>query len=95
MDIGGMSMSEIIQTPFWVRWQVPVAVATTDGAEEEILGPEEALNCLTFRWPCHSGKHFDVARGKCLAVLRKRARCEESREAFVSAALEAGVFRRS
>lgn len=88
-------MNEIIQAPFWVRWQVPVSVRTAGGAEEEVLGPEDALNCLTYRWPSDAGQHFDAARGKCLAVLRKRARCEEAREAFVSAALEAGIFRKS
>jgi hypothetical protein len=84
--------NEIIDLPYVVTWRTPVRIRTGTGLAENVQGPEEALHCLTYRWPASEGNHFDAARLKCVLVLQKRAACEEARDIFISAAIEAEML---
>jgi hypothetical protein len=87
-----MMSPEIIEVPYAVTWTVPVRVRVGNGFSETIGGPEEALHCLTYRWPAVGGNQFDTARLKCLRALQKQASCEEARDVFISAAIEARML---
>lgn len=84
--------NEIIDLPYLVTWRAPVRIRAGAGLAESVRGPEEALHCLTYRWPAAEGSCFDTARRKCVLALQKRAACEEARDVFISAAIEARML---
>ncbi|MEZ2131355.1 MULTISPECIES: DUF982 domain-containing protein [unclassified Sinorhizobium] len=87
-------MSEVIEVDFSVQWSTPVYVRTTEGFRETISGPEDALDCMTKRWPAITkGPCYYAAKRECMAAIRKRASVSAARESFVSAGIEAGLLR--
>jgi hypothetical protein len=91
-ETGGLVMNEIVDAEYELWWQPPIRVRVGTGIADTVRGPEAALEYLTYRWPAINGPNFAAARMKCLLALQKRARCEEAREAFISAAIEARML---
>lgn len=72
-----------------LRWGDPVQVRIQHGRLEDICGPQDALNCLTHRWPVDRGVDFERARQLCMAALGGRIPLNNVRDAFVAACVEA------
>lgn len=85
-------MNELINTTYELTWRAAIIVKVGDGIADTVRGPEQALNCLTYRWPVSEGNHFNSGRLMCMRALQKQACCEEAREAFISAAIEARML---
>jgi len=83
---------EVIGASVEVRWRAPVWVRVGNGMPEIVRGPKDALAQLQFRWPCFQGASDQDANMKCMAALTKRGLCEESREAFINASIEAKML---
>ncbi|MDO9418592.1 DUF982 domain-containing protein [Pararhizobium sp.] len=78
-----------------LRWSHPVRIQLRPGSEEDILGPLQALNCLTTRWSKPPGPESARARQLCMAALGERVPCDVVKDAFVAAAEEAGLLVKS
>jgi hypothetical protein len=86
---------EVIGASFEVRWRAPVWVRVGNGMPEIVRGPKDALAQLQFRWPSFQGASYLEANRKCMAAFTKRGLCEEAREAFINASIEAKMLDRS
>lgn len=74
-------------------WSEPVTFETQHiGQYRTIASAEEAAGVLMGQWPREDGKALRKACKACLDALEGRAAPEAARKAFLSAALEAGVF---
>lgn len=73
-----------------LSWTKPVKLGWGGGAERLISGPAEALLFLA-QWPPGGGWFFARALNRCHAALETRGDLELSREAFVTASLEASI----
>lgn len=82
----------VIETTYTPVWPVPVRIKVGTGFSEQIQGPEDALHCLENKWPYTDGSGQEAARLSCIKMLGRRGRCDEARDAFVSAALEADIL---
>jgi hypothetical protein len=76
------------------RWNAPVTVETRKvGKMRVIASTEEAARFLLTEWPVdETGPAHLLARIACIAVLDGEKPPEHAREAFVAAAVEAGIF---
>lgn len=72
-------------------WKVPVRVLI-DGAWMVLRGPNDALAFIGKRWPCREGNLCQRAKSTCYRSFRKSADPDESRLAFVAAAVEADLL---
>lgn len=75
-----------------VEWRAPVTVRIGYGTAELVRGPAEACDYLARRWPMLEGFYHDLAERKCRVAADRRAAVEESRNLFISAAIEASVL---
>lgn len=74
-------------------WDEPVTFATTTlGQYRTITSATEAAHVLMGQSPINDGKELRRARRACLDVLQGTREPTASREAFLRAAEEAGVF---
>jgi glutamate-1-semialdehyde aminotransferase len=83
---------EVIEASFEVRWLAPVWVRVGNGMPEIVRGPKDALEQLQYRWPSLQGGSYRQAKLKCMAALSKRGLCEEARETFIRASIEAKML---
>ncbi|TXI00339.1 MAG: DUF982 domain-containing protein [Rhizobium sp.] len=82
-------MREVIDVEFKILWKAPVRLSTQDRAALAVQGPEDAIYFLSRRWPCEKGVSYVEARDKCVAAVSHRIPIEASREAFITACLDA------
>jgi hypothetical protein len=70
-------------------WKVNVAI----GDRQQILigRPEDALQFLDRKWPCHGGPLYERARLKCQASTMRLTSADSSRLPFLAALIEAQI----
>jgi len=74
-------------------WNRPVTFETmTLGMYRTISSTAEAARVLLEDWPVDEGSAFLRAKSTCLSALEGGIDHEEARQAFLTAAEEAGVF---
>ncbi len=74
-------------------WDEPVTIETlTLGRYQSVSSAAEAARILLDEWPVDEGEAFLAAKAACLAVMAGKAEPVTSRDAFLAAADEAGVF---
>ncbi|TDK34303.1 DUF982 domain-containing protein [Rhizobium deserti] len=83
---------ETIEASLDTRWLAPIWVRVGFGMPEAIRGPREALECLTYRWPAQRGQHYQAAKRSCTAALTKQLLCDQARDAFMRASIEAQML---
>lgn len=83
---------EVIDAEFELHWQAPVRLRLGTGFPEQVRGPRDGLNYLTFRWPSERGQSYSEAQQTCADALRRRAPVEEARAAFLCASRDAGML---
>ena len=71
-------------------WKVPVRVFM-NGAWLVVRGPHDVLTFIGRRWPCREGSLCQRAKSVCYRCFRKTSDLDESRLAFVAAAVEADL----
>jgi hypothetical protein len=77
---------------FDVDWLVPVSVELHGpGDHDLIFCTRDAAHCLLEDWPVEDGESFHAALRTFMLVMDGRAEPEEARNAFVTAAEEAGL----
>lgn len=75
-----------------IKWIAPMKIGAHHGSATTVEGPMQALAILTDNWPTTGRKHHEAALRECALACRQLGRSEKSREAFMAAALEAGVL---
>ena len=83
---------EIVEARHNVRWLTPVWIRIGYGLPEAIRTPRQALEHLSYRWPAERGMHYHAAKRSCTAALGDHLPCEQAREAFLRASLEAQML---
>ncbi len=73
-------------------WSNPVIVDLGIGHYAIITNALDAANCMSGEWPVNGGPAADEAVLVCLDAVLGKASAEQSREAFLEAAREAGLF---
>jgi hypothetical protein len=73
-------------------WIAPVVVEMVAGHAETVHGPEQALHYLLVRWPLQRGTRYEQACVVTAMCVEGLGGLEQSRETFIAAAIEAGVF---
>jgi len=71
-----------------IIWSTPLTI-TSDEGPYTINGPQEALQYLEQSWPVDCGPLCEAAKVACTAAMQPGEEIEESRRAFVRAAIEA------
>lgn len=75
------------------RWNEPITFETQNlGQYRTIASAAEAARVLLEDWPVEGGIEYLRAKAVCLTVLSGEVEPDLSREAFLRAAEEAGVF---
>lgn len=77
---------------FDIKWISPIRVALFEDDVNVIEGPMQALSLLHDEWPTAGGKHHQVALQECKLACHELGKSERAREAFMAAALEAGIL---
>lgn len=89
MTKGYLKLAELAQA---VEWTHPVFVTLEPNHEKCVRSATDAMSALSGAWPVQSGAHQIKAMRLCMLALQRQASQEVAREAFISAALEAGIF---
>ncbi|WP_045682437.1 DUF982 domain-containing protein [Martelella endophytica] len=76
-------------------WTSPVHIRAKDGHTLTIEGPSHAEDVLKSRWPVKQGPHFENALELCVRAGEQPGHLGQARDAFVAAALEAGMLQTS
>ncbi len=77
---------------FDIKWIAPIRVGVFDNEATVVEGPMQALALLHEDWPAPGGKHHQLAMQECKLACHELGRSEKAREAFMAAALEAGIL---
>ncbi|MGO6684851.1 DUF982 domain-containing protein [Rhizobium leguminosarum] len=72
-------------------WENPISIDLDSGERLVLRSPQDALYALVSDWPVNGGVHQQRAIDFCRAWLAGRMPAETVRQAFILAALEAGV----
>ncbi|MBB4477889.1 DUF982 domain-containing protein [Rhizobium etli] len=72
-------------------WTKPISIDLDTGERLVLRSPQDALYALVSDWPVNGGVHQQRAIDFCRAWLAGRMPAETVRQAFILAALEAGV----
>ncbi|WP_246700681.1 DUF982 domain-containing protein [Rhizobium sp. PEPV16] len=72
-------------------WETPISIDLDTGERLVLRSPQDALYALVSDWPVNGGVHQQRAIDFCRAWLAGRMPAETVRQAFILAALEAGV----
>ncbi|NNU48264.1 DUF982 domain-containing protein [Rhizobium sp. WYCCWR 11279] len=72
-------------------WKKPISIDLDTGERMVLRSPQDALYTLISDWPVKGGVHQQRAIDFCRAWLAGRMPAETVRQAFILAALEAGV----
>ncbi|WP_245304188.1 DUF982 domain-containing protein [Rhizobium aethiopicum] len=72
-------------------WKKPISIDLDTGERLVLRSPQDALYALISDWPVNGGVHQQRAIDFCRAWLAGRMPAETVRQAFILAALEAGV----
>lgn len=75
-----------------IKWIAPIKIGPHQQAVTLVDGPSQAVVVLNDNWPTTGGKHYQAALRECSLACRQLGRSEKSREAFMAAALEAGLL---
>ncbi|MGZ9723309.1 DUF982 domain-containing protein [Rhizobium miluonense] len=74
-------------------WRSPVIVELGGISRFAIItNALDAANCMSEKWPAEGGPVADAAVLVCLDAVLGKVSAEESREAFLEAAREAGLY---
>lgn len=75
------------------NWEAPITFETNKlGRYWTVTSTAEAARALMERWPVVAGAAYEAALRTCLAVMERKVRPAEARQAFLDAAAEADVF---
>lgn len=75
------------------RWNYIVTIETAEMGEYRHVGSAvEAMDCLMSHWTGRHGRAYQHALSVCFAVMDGERPQEASREAFIAAADDAGIF---
>ena len=77
---------------FDIKWISPIRVALFEDDVNVVEGPMQALALLHDDWPAAGGKHHQAALQECQLACHELGKSEKAREAFMAAALEAGIL---
>lgn len=77
---------------FDINWIAPIHIGAAEDQRTIVDGPRQALKVLEDDWPTTGGKHHQAAIRECKLACSQLGRSEKAREAFMAAALEAGVL---
>lgn len=77
---------------FDIKWISPIRVGLFDDEVSVVEGPMQALALLHDDWPSAGGKHHQTALQECKLACHELGKSEKAREAFMAAALEAGIL---
>ncbi|WP_342588082.1 DUF982 domain-containing protein [Rhizobium esperanzae] len=72
-------------------WKKSISIELDTGERLVLRSPQDALYALVSDWPINGGVHQQRAIDFCRAWLAGRMPAETVRQAFILAALEAGV----
>jgi hypothetical protein len=72
-------------------WKKPISIDLDTGERMVLRSPQDALYALVSDWPVNGGVHQQRAIDFCRAWLAGRMPAETVRQAFILAALEAGL----
>lgn len=76
-----------------ILWDEPVQIELRKiGHYRVVTNTREAVECLMVRWPKNGGPAQAAARRICFDVLDGNLPPEAARQAFVDAAVEAGIY---
>lgn len=92
---GGKRDEEKNMSKLATYWSIPVHVLTANGDAVTIEGPEEAADFLRDHCRKKEGRHYLSASGLCAEAAAHNGKLEVSREAFISAMLEAGLMQQA
>nr|QCL09856.1 hypothetical protein pC5.8b_366 [Rhizobium rhizogenes] len=73
-------------------WSAPVHIRVGTGFSEAVVGPEEALEYLTYRWPARRGPQYLEALRACSAANERQISLDLARDIFIAASAEAGML---
>jgi len=76
------------------RWSSPVTILSTEGGQQTVRGPFDALIFLLDEWPDKRGPAYVRARSACRAALAGRQAPDWARDMFLQAAQEAQIVQR-
>ncbi|MBP2549644.1 hypothetical protein J2858_002567 [Neorhizobium galegae] len=77
-------------------WSKPVAILIGEPPEETLITTTQAAAWAMIEdWPVEDGPALDRALAVCAAVDARKSKPEDARQAFVDAAVEAGILVRS
>lgn len=85
-------MRDVIDVEFKILWTAPVRLGTGSRGIHAVQGPEDAIYFLSRRWPGEKGVSYAHAKERCIAAVSHRIPVEASREAFVTACLDARLM---
>jgi hypothetical protein len=77
---------------FDISWIAPIHVGVLEDDVTVVEGPVQALEMLLDDWPSPGAKHHQSAIHECRLACQELGRAEKAREAFMAAALEAGIL---
>ncbi|MCD2173565.1 DUF982 domain-containing protein [Rhizobium sp. C4] len=77
---------------FDIKWIAPIRIGLFSDDAMVVEGPTQALALLHDDWPSSGGKHHQAAVHECKLACHELGRSENAREAFMAAALEAGIL---
>ena len=75
-----------------ISWIAPIHVGVLEDDATVVEGPVQALELLLDDWPSPGAKHHQSAIHECRLACHELGRAEKAREAFMAAALEAGIL---
>lgn len=75
-------------------WDKPIELMVDNSDHFHCVGnSREAMAFLATRWPGDRDAAYATARRACLKAIEGKARTDEARAAFISAADKAGILR--
>ncbi|MHC1547168.1 DUF982 domain-containing protein [Phyllobacterium sp. K27] len=74
------------------RFPIPVTITLGETGQRAVSSVWEAVECLRSLWPVKSGPGYRRALQVCMDALDGWKPAHKARQAFISAAREAGVF---
>jgi hypothetical protein len=84
-------MNTLPQVNNRIHWPSAVTVRIGFGLPEYIHDPEAALHYITTRWPPRDWRYTN-AKEACIAAIEEMGSSEVAREAFIAAAIAAGLL---
>lgn len=86
-------MDAVVRVDFELRWSMPVYVLNTDGAEQPIFGPHDALRYLRDRSAAGPSGNYQMAINACERCMNREIDRALARALFVVAYTDYAMLR--